>query len=151
MYQRSRSFFHLCPRSLRFHWFSNWSQIMHQTFVTMAPMALGNSGDFDFSLCKARVYAQHCGDIFIVKVLLKALLKSGQVNVKLHAGLGMESKPRCSMALWGRYWAQLCPRYPLPHRDRGYKWLVHYIVSLPRQGYPYWSKHGHRFSKTIED
>ena len=40
---------------------------------------LGDSGDFDFSLCKARVYAQHCGDIFMVKVLLK----SRQVNVKL--------------------------------------------------------------------
>ena len=40
--------------------------IMHQSFVTTAPMGPGNSGAFDFSLCKARVYAQHCRDIFMV-------------------------------------------------------------------------------------
>ena len=43
------------------------------------PMGPGNSGDIDFSLCKARVYAQHCGDIFMVK----ALFKSRWVTVKL--------------------------------------------------------------------
>ena len=57
---------------------------MHQSFVTTtAPTVPGNSGDFDFSPCKALVYAQHCRDIFMVKVLPKDLLKSRQVNVKL--------------------------------------------------------------------
>ena len=32
----------------------------------------GNSGDFDFLLCKARLYVQHCRVIFMVKVLPKA-------------------------------------------------------------------------------
>ena len=31
----------------------------------------GNSGDIDFSLCKAWVYARHCGDSLMVKALLK--------------------------------------------------------------------------------
>ena len=47
---------------------------------------------FDFSLCKARVYAQHCGDIFMVKVLPEALLRSWQVNVNLHRGDDAELK-----------------------------------------------------------
>ena len=51
---------------------------MHQPSVTMAPMGPGNSEDVDFSFCKAGVYAQHCGDFFKVK----ALLKSWQVNLK---------------------------------------------------------------------
>ena len=41
-----------------------------------------DSGDIDFSLCKAGVYAEHCRDIMI-KPLQKALLKSQQVNAKL--------------------------------------------------------------------
>ena len=55
--------------------------LMHQLFVTMnQPTGTRNSGDIDFSLCKVRV---HCGNIFMVKVLPKALLSSPQVNVKL--------------------------------------------------------------------
>ena len=45
-----------------------------------------HQGIFDFSLCKAQVYAWHCGDLFMVKVLPKALFKSCQVNVK-YSGL----------------------------------------------------------------
>ena len=33
-----------------------------------------NSGDIDFSLCKVRVYAKHCRDIFMVK--LKASMQT---------------------------------------------------------------------------
>ena len=53
---------------------------MHQSFVTHN---LENSGDIDFSLCQAWVYARHCRDILMVKALPKALFKSWQVNVKL--------------------------------------------------------------------
>ena len=49
---------------------------MHQSFVKAA--GPGNIGDCNFSLCKAGVYAQYCGEIFMVK----ALLKFWQVNVK---------------------------------------------------------------------
>ena len=48
--------------------------VMHQSST-----GLGNSGDIDFPLCKARVYVQQCGDISMVK----ALLKSRQVILKL--------------------------------------------------------------------
>ena len=51
---------------------------MHQSFVTTVPTVLGNSGDFDFFLRQARVYARHCGD----SLMVKALLKSGKLNVK---------------------------------------------------------------------
>ena len=49
---------------------------MHQSFVTTASAEPGNSEDIGFALCKARVYAQHCWDIFMVKALPKTLLKS---------------------------------------------------------------------------
>ena len=42
----------------------------------MAPVVTGNSGDIDFSLCKAQVYAQHYGDVFMVKALPVALLRA---------------------------------------------------------------------------
>ena len=47
---------------------------MHQSFLTTAtaPTGLGNSEDIDFPLCKARVYVQQCGDISMVKDLLKS-------------------------------------------------------------------------------
>ena len=50
--------------------------IMHQSFVTIAtaPMGLGNSGNIDFPLCKARVYVQQCGDISMFKALLESRL-----------------------------------------------------------------------------
>ena len=51
---------------------------MQQSFVTTVPTRPGYSKDLDFSLCKARVYAQHCRDISMVK----ALLKSWQLNMK---------------------------------------------------------------------
>ena len=49
----------------------NYSEVMQQSFATTAPMGLGNNRDIDFSLCKARVYALHYGDIFYVKSLVK--------------------------------------------------------------------------------
>ena len=63
------------------------------------------SPDIDFSLCKARVYAQHCGIIFIIK----ALLKSWQANVKLPRPSGHENQQphaRGSTSLWGRCWGK---------------------------------------------
>ena len=52
-------------------------------------LILSFNGDFDFSFCKVWVYAQYCGDIFMVK----ALLKSWEVNVKFfdHSGHGISS------------------------------------------------------------
>ena len=43
---------------------------------------IGWSRDIDFPPYKIWVYAQHCGDIFMVNALPKALLQSLQVNVK---------------------------------------------------------------------
>ena len=80
---------------------------MYQSFVTTAPTGLENRGDFDFSLCKARVYAWHCGDIFMVKVLPKALLRSWKVNVKLPRRVWAgNQKPCSSTALLVQCWAQ---------------------------------------------
>ena len=60
-------------------------------------------GDFYFSLCKARVYAWHCGEIFMVRSLPKALFISWQVNVKLQWLVWACNQKPCSfMALWGR-------------------------------------------------
>ena len=71
---------------------------MHQSLVTPTSTGRGNSGDFDFSQCNARVLSisQYCDDIFMVKALLKTLLKSRQVNVKLHWPYKSPSVPqRC--------------------------------------------------------
>ena len=65
--------------------------IMHHSFVTTPPKGPGNSGDIYFSLCKARVYAQHSRESLMVKALPKGLSKSQHLNVKL-VGSGMESK-----------------------------------------------------------
>ena len=62
--------------------------IMHQSFATTSPSGPGNSGDIDFSLNKARVYAQHCRDTLMVKALPKSPLKSRQVNVNFHGHFG---------------------------------------------------------------
>ena len=61
---------------------------MHQSFATTSPSGLGNSGDIDFSLSKARVYAQHCRDTLMVKALRKSPLKAQQVNVNFHGHFG---------------------------------------------------------------
>ena len=63
-------------------------QLMHQSFATTSPSGPGNSGDIDFSLSKARVYAQHCRDTLMVKALPKSSLKSRQVNVNFHGHFG---------------------------------------------------------------
>ena len=76
--------------------------IMHQSFVTKAPAELGNSGDFNFSLCKAPVNALHWGAISVAKTQLKAPLKSRQVNVKLLPSVKTwNQKPRSYPALRG--------------------------------------------------
>ena len=66
----------------------NLVEIMHQSFATTSPSGPGNSGDIDFSLSKARVYAQHCRDTLMVKALPKSPLKSRQVNVNFHGHFG---------------------------------------------------------------
>ena len=77
------------------------------TSLTTASMGPGNSGNIDFSLCKAGVYAQHCGDIFMVKALPKAWLISQPVHVKLPQSVwAWNQKPHSSTALWGRCWGQ---------------------------------------------
>ena len=62
--------------------------LMHQSFATTSPSGPGNSGDIDFSLSKARVYAQHCRDTLMFKALPKSPLKSRQVNVNFHGHFG---------------------------------------------------------------
>ena len=64
---------------------------MHQSFVTtaIAPTGLGNSGDIDFPLCKARVYVQQCGDISMVKALLKSSAGNSEISP---ASLSMKPK-----------------------------------------------------------
>ena len=88
--------------------------VMHQSFVTTASVGPENSGDFDFWTFlfekpgyPVHVYAQHCKDIFMLKVLPKPLLKSWQVKVKLFQLLwAWNQKPCSSVALWGRCWTQ---------------------------------------------
>ena len=126
---------HLCDKALGpVH--CPGATLLHQSFVTTAPIGSGNSRDIDFPLCKARIYAQHCGDIFMVK----ALFKSRWVTVKLHRLVwAWKQKPCGSMALPGQCWRDstvvmtknkkcwvqnvaLKPHYPRPHRGCG---LVH--------------------------
>ena len=107
---------------------------MHQSFVTMALKGPVNIGlYFDFTLCKAQVYAQYCGDTFMVKVLPKALPKSQQVHVKLLWPVTVwNQKPHSSTALQGQWWAQnmalkpRCPYHPRSHMGWAYKWLVYF-------------------------
>ena len=46
-----------------------------------APVGLGNRRNINISLHRPPVHGWHWGDIFVVKALLKPLLKSGQVYV----------------------------------------------------------------------
>ena len=46
--------------------------LLHQSFVSPAPIGPGNSGAFNFSIFKALVKARHCGVRFVVKSLVKA-------------------------------------------------------------------------------
>ena len=96
---------------------------MHQSFVTTACKGPGKRGNFYFSLCKARLYAQHCREIFMAKVLPKALLKCRQVNVELLQPIwAWNQTPRSSMALRDntglKVWhlSSLCHHYPDPAR-----------------------------------
>ena len=82
----------------------NYLSVMHLSFVTTAPIGPGNSGDIDLSLCKARVYAQHCRNIFYDQSpaqilagkceITSAVCQTGHENQKPHA--------RGSTALLGR-------------------------------------------------
>ena len=95
----------------------------------------GNSGDIDFSLYKAPVYARHCGESLMVKVLPKALLKSRQLkwNYFSQFGHGIQSSPaipqHCEDNAEVKTW-HLSPANPGPMGGRGYKWLVHYPQNL---------------------
>ena len=93
-----------------------------------APTEPGSSGDIDFSLCKARVYGQHCRDIF---AKIPAQIPAGKCEITL-AGMRMESKTLLFHGTAGTILrpkhctlAPLCPCNPWPHRGRGYKWQVH--------------------------
>ena len=46
--------------------------IMHQSFVTAAPMGMGNCGVFNFARCRTPVNALHCRAISVVKALPKS-------------------------------------------------------------------------------
>ena len=72
----------------------NYPSFMHQSFVITAPMGPGNSGDIEISLCKARVYAQHWGNIFMTKALLRLgmRIKSPMSLVPRHNGDDAEVK-----------------------------------------------------------
>ena len=50
-------------------------QFLYQSFVITGSSGQWNCRDIDFSLCEARVYAYHCGDILMIKALSKAALK----------------------------------------------------------------------------
>ena len=122
---------------------------MHQSFATTAPLGPGNSGDIDFSLCKALVYAPHCGDIFYVISLVKVpsapsprgsykyknqyydsvsrLISLNSLHYLLHC-IGGNQKPGVSTALRGHLLGKntvlkprYAPRYPRPHGGRGCK------------------------------
>ena len=97
--------------TLRPNWYSLVklvSACMHYApVITTAPVGPGDDRDIDFSLCKVCVYAKHCRDIFIVKVLLKALFKSRPVNVKLPRPVWAQNQKPCgSKAQRGRCWGQ---------------------------------------------
>ena len=94
-------------KELPFFYTLKWwyEYLMHQSIVTTAPTGLGNSGDFNFSWCKAPVNALHCGAIFLVKTQLKAPLKSRQVNVKIVCYVKTWSqKPDSYLELRGYCW-----------------------------------------------
>ena len=66
-----------------------------------------NSGDIDFSLCKTRVYAQHCGDIFMVKVSptkSPAQIPAGKYEIT--PASTWNQNPSGSKALQGQSWDQ---------------------------------------------
>ena len=46
--------------------------VLHQSFVSMAPLGPGNREVFNFSVFKALLKARHCWVRFVVKSLLKA-------------------------------------------------------------------------------
>ena len=91
---------------------------MRQLFVTTASTGPGNSGDINFSLCKAWEYVRHCRDILMCYGQSPAQIPAGKCEIN-SAGLGIESKapfpppPHHSTALewcWGQSFA-LKPRY----------------------------------------
>ena len=54
--------------------------VMHQSFAAPATLGPGNSGDIEFSSCKARVHVLHCRGIFLVKPLQIALASRDSVQ-----------------------------------------------------------------------
>ena len=112
--------------------------VMHQSFATTSPSGPGNSGDIDFSLSKARVYARHCRDTLMVKALPKSLLKSQQVNVNFHGHIGTGIKtpaiPRHCRDNAEVKTLQLSPAIPpLFPAPRG-PWLRSSVIECPTLG-----------------
>ena len=66
-----------------------WLLIMHQSFVSPAPLGQGNSGAFNFSIFKAPVKAWPCGVRFVVgKIPAKSPgSPEGDNNVEQHLGV----------------------------------------------------------------
>ena len=49
-----------------------FGELMHQSFVSLAPLGPGNSGAYNLSIFKAPLKARHCGARDLVKFLLNA-------------------------------------------------------------------------------
>ena len=60
--------------------------LMHQSFVSPAPLGPGNSGTFNFLIFKAPVKVRPCEVRFVVKSLLKAPAPRGDNNVEQQLG-----------------------------------------------------------------
>ena len=63
--------------------------LMHQSFVSPAPLGPGNSVTFNFLIFKAPVKVRPCGVRFVVKSLLKAPAPRGDNNVNVEQQLGV--------------------------------------------------------------
>ena len=73
-------------------WFhTKTAEVTHQSILTI-PTGPGNSGDIDFSLCKARVYAWHCGDS----------LMPGQTTAQIPAVKCEITSASLGMECWGQ-------------------------------------------------
>ena len=107
----------------------NLTYLMHQLFVTTAPPPTGNSGDNDFSSITALLKALYCGDLLRVIALLFIRVNStGYIYVISQA----RHLPGTAGELKRSLPCTLTPLSPVhPHRwgGRGYKWLVHKMVS----------------------
>ena len=77
---------------------------MRQLFVTTASTGPGNSGDINFSFCKAWEYVRHCRDILICYGQSPAQIPAGKCEIN-SAGLGIESKAPSPPPTIPRHWS----------------------------------------------